>query len=267
MRPSSFVFVAIVALWAAHLLPQWIRRRDALGAARGDDRHSAGLRVLARRRHSRPQGRSTAPLLPSVPVVTGPPPGPASRLPLAGPAPTPAARRRRTVLAVLVTVTLLAIAGAVTGAVPAGFAVVCVVLLALDLTALRRVALAERRRRTDELARARRALARAARAARPEPVAVPVQPAPPQVEAPDVVEPAPHAEPAQAAVDDGTWVPVPVPPPTYTLKPVAHRAEPAPLEPALDPSAAPQQPAAAAQPVAAEVDLDSVLERRRAVNG
>jgi hypothetical protein len=259
--------VAIVALWAAHLLPQWIRRRDALGAARADDRHSAGLRLLARRRHRPPQGRSTAPLLPSVPVVTGPPPGPASLLPLAGAAPTPAARRRRTVLAALVTVTLLAVTGALTGAVPAGFAVVCVVLLALDLTALRRVAVAERRRRAEEFARARRAAARAARAARPEPIAAPVAPQAPEVEAPDAVEPAPHAEPIPAAVDDGTWVPVPVPPPTYTLKPVAHRAEPAPLEPALDPAAAASQPAAAAQPVAAEVDLDSVLERRRAVNG
>jgi hypothetical protein len=94
-----------------------------------------------------------------------------------------------------------------------------------------------------------------------------VQPAPPEVEAPDAVEPAPRAEPVQAADDDGTWVPVPVPPPTYTLKPVAPRREPAPLEPALDPAAVPQQPAATAQPVSADVDLDSVLERRRAVNG
>ncbi len=272
MRPSSFVFVAIVALWAAHLLPQWIRRRDALGSARGVDRHSAGLRVLARRRHRPPRGRSTAPLLPSVPVVTGPPPGPASLLPLAGQALTPAARRRRAVLAVLVSVTLLAVVGAVAGAVPAGVAVVCVLLLALDLAALRRLTVAERRRRTAELGRARRVAARAARVARPEPVAVPVQTPVPEVTAPDVVEPAAHEESLPVAVDDGTWVPVPVPPPTYTLKQVAHRPEPAPLEPALDPAAAVQyrsattaQPAVSTEP--AEVDLDSVLERRRAVNG
>ena len=81
MRPSSFVFVAIVGLWAAHLLPQWIRRRDALGASRGGDRHSSALRVLARRRRPRTLGRSSAPLLPSIPVVTGP----VAEAPVAGP--------------------------------------------------------------------------------------------------------------------------------------------------------------------------------------
>jgi hypothetical protein len=72
-----------------------------------------------------------------------------------------------------------------------------------------------------------------------------------------------------AAVGASTWEPVPVPPPTYTLKPVAHRREPAPLELELAP-AAPYEPAPAASreaEPAAEVDLDSVLERRRAVNG
>src|ERR671939_2066317 len=94
MRPSSFVFVAIVGLWAVHLLPQWIRRRDALGASRGGDRHSSALRVLARRRRPRGGGRSSAPLLPSIPVVTAPviqapTPGPASPL-TSDPGPTPA---------------------------------------------------------------------------------------------------------------------------------------------------------------------------------
>src|SRR5438270_5106209 len=117
MRPSSFVFVAIVGLWAAHLLPQWIRRRDALGASRGADRHSSALRVLARRHRPRAAGRSSAPLLPSIPVLAGSvveasAPGPASPLaprPASQPAPEPrwtptgelAARRRRLVLVAL----------------------------------------------------------------------------------------------------------------------------------------------------------------------
>jgi hypothetical protein len=223
-------------------------------------------------------GPSSAPLLPSIPVVVAPEPGPASPLPLEDatlPSQTPAARRRRTVLAVLTAATLLALAGAVAGLVPPAFAAVCVVLLGLDVAALRRVAVAERRRRAELAAAARRRTARAARTAvRPEPapVAVPVQPTP--AEAPDADEPAvPVVEQPAAVVADGTWVPVPVPPPTYTLKPMAPRAEPAPLEPALDPaSVVPVQPAPVAEPAAAvavdlDVDLDSVLERRRAVNG
>lgn len=70
VQPSSLVFLAIVALWVAYLLPQWIRRRDTLTHSHDDDRHSGGLRVLDPRR--RPdRGRSTAPLLgPSYGVST-----------------------------------------------------------------------------------------------------------------------------------------------------------------------------------------------------
>jgi hypothetical protein len=287
VRPSSFVFVAIVALWAAHLLPQWIRRRDALGASRGDDRHSSALRVLVRRAQRHASGRSSAPLLPSIPVVSepvvaAPAPGPASPLVLPGrtaPAAELAARRRRSVLAGLTGLTLLSIVGAAAGAVPAGLAVVCTLLLALDVAALRTVAVAERRRRAARAERARRAAVRAERAARaaaaprvpvapPVPVEQPAAPAP-APEAPDADQQVAALTAEPAVADDHTWVPVPVPPPTYTLKPVAHRREPAPLELELAP-AAPYEPAPAASreaEPAAEVDLDSVLERRRAVNG
>lgn len=62
VQPSSLVFLAIVALWVAYLLPQWIRRRDTPAHDRDDDRHSGSLRVLDPRRR-RDRGRSTAPLL------------------------------------------------------------------------------------------------------------------------------------------------------------------------------------------------------------
>jgi hypothetical protein len=286
MRPSSFVFVAIIGLWAAHLLPQWIRRRDALGASRGADRHSSALRVLARRRRPRARGRSSAPLLPSIPVVTGPvvaapAPGPASPLapePRRTPTAELAARRRRSVLVALAGFTLLSVIGAVAGVVPTVVAVVGVLLLGSDVAALRAAAVAGERRRAAEIERARRAagidrtrhLRSAREAARPRVATVPAGPA---VELPDTAdEPLPAAQqPAarEALAADGTWTPVPVPPPTYTLKPVAPRREPAPLEPAVAPAA---RPAAAAAPSLRlveepEVDLDSVLDRRRAVNG
>lgn len=310
MRPSSFVFVAIVALWAAHLLPQWIRRRDALGASRGDDRHSSALRVLARRRRRRVPGPSSAPLLPSVPVVRAPAPGPASPLtsPLASPLTPPptsppvarggatalssrrtpsarsAAQRRRAVLTVLAAATVLSVAGALAGAVPAALATACVLLLTLDVVALRTVALAGHRRRVAQVARAHHladSVARSERVARARRAdeaaaahaaaraALPSRVTPVHTLDADDAAPAVHA-----AVDDRTWVPVPVPPPTYTLKQVAHRPEPAPLEPALDPAGAlagstagPVADAVADDSEAADVDLDRVLERRRAVNG
>src|SRR5690606_18624436 len=105
----------------------------------------------------------------------------------------------------------------------------------------------------------------------------------------DTGTPAAH-EPAPAVEDEPTWVPVPVPPPTYTLKPSAPRREPAPLPAdglATSSAAAPagattladdaattadadrRTPVAAAAeqgtPSAAPLDLDAILARRRAV--
>lgn len=62
MQPSSLVFLAIIAMWAAYLLPQWVRRRDAMGQTRGRDRDSGALRVLRPRRRQQ-GGRSTTSLL------------------------------------------------------------------------------------------------------------------------------------------------------------------------------------------------------------
>jgi hypothetical protein len=75
----------------------------------------------------------------------------------------------------------------------------------------------------------------------------------------------------QEAADDGrgeSWTPVPLPAPSYTLKPSAPRRDVAPY---AAPEPPVQTPAAAAQPAApvvagspAALDLDAVLARRRA---
>ncbi|MCG2799188.1 MAG: hypothetical protein L6367_11680 [Cellulomonas sp.] len=77
-----------------------------------------------------------------------------------------------------------------------------------------------------------------------------------------------RAEPPTAhrpsAADDDSWSPVPVPLPTYALKPAAPHREPAPLG---DLEPAPQVLAVAenAEPqTTGSIDLDAVLERRRA---
>ena len=102
--------------------------------------------------------------------------------------------------------------------------------------------------------------------------------------APATPEPPAHVETPSAqpeAAKDSTWTPVPVPKPTYTLKPAAPRAAPMPL-------AAPEASVRLAEsgeteqlptvqatvvqvPVVEEappkLDLEAVLERRRAANG
>ncbi len=49
MDLSSLVFVAIIGVWAAYLVPHWLSRRDDLAQSRTPDRFSGGLRVLQRR--------------------------------------------------------------------------------------------------------------------------------------------------------------------------------------------------------------------------
>jgi hypothetical protein len=61
-----------------------------------------------------------------------------------------------------------------------------------------------------------------------------------------------------------TWEPVPVPRPTYTMKPPApaYEADPTYAPPVYEPA----QPAAAYDGEDTETDLDEILERRWAVN-
>lgn len=104
----------------------------------------------------------------------------------------------------------------------------------------------------------------AQRAERREPVA--------QAPAPGAGARGTERRPTQEARED-TWAPVPVPRPTYALKPEARRPEPAPLVLDERPAAAAQAPATAqpAEPSASTGGLptggralDALLERRRA---
>ncbi len=65
----------------------------------------------------------------------------------------------------------------------------------------------------------------------------------------------------------GTWVPVPVPPPAYTLKPAVRPQEPAPLpvaEPAAIAASAPVAEVEEPRPTTGGLALDAILARRRA---
>jgi len=48
VQPSSLIFVAIIAIWAAFLVQHWVRRREALATARSVDRFSGAIRLLDR---------------------------------------------------------------------------------------------------------------------------------------------------------------------------------------------------------------------------
>ncbi len=82
MQPSSLIFVAVVAIWAAFLLQHWVRRREAMAIARSVDRFSDAMRLLDRR----PVAPSSTPRPTLTEIVTSPLVARGSR-----PAATPAA--------------------------------------------------------------------------------------------------------------------------------------------------------------------------------
>lgn len=51
------IFLVIIGLWAAYLVPHWLRRCEQLSASRSADRFSAAMRVLARRSEAPPEER------------------------------------------------------------------------------------------------------------------------------------------------------------------------------------------------------------------
>lgn len=259
MQPSSLALIAIVAVWAAYLVPHWVHRRDQLAQSRTHDRDSARLRLLApRRRSASPSAhRSGGPVLSSPRIVLdddGEPlfipadrpstrfsPKPAATHSLlaiaeavdaAGAASSRAARRRGWVLLLLLAGLVAGLGTAVTVAAAPGWVwAPMLALVAVHLVASRVAAVRSRENLAVLRAQLRTAEALAARAGRP-----PARPAAPR-RAP--FAPSRPGRPGIAVGDEppGTWQPVPVPPPTYTLKPAVRRPEPPPL---------PEAPAAAA---------------------
>ena len=373
MDLSSLVFVAIIGVWAAYLVPHWLRRREDLSQSRTPDRFSDDLRVLQRRRKRRPDRvahRSGDAVLTSprvvvdadgeylyipadralearaqqatdaevavavaaevaivgsdqaVPAVEGaqhpesaepaavasaavtPAPGavvqPAaasaavtSEIPAARPsvpaASTPevemterpfdleiaigvarvAARRRAVIMAVLFGVTVLSWGLAAATAVSAWVAAPATVLLVMHMFACRVAGLRSRETLMSLAVQVRAEESAAARSLRQYAPARPAEGAP-AAPAPDRV-----ARRA-AAVGASTWEPVPVPPPTYTLKPAVHRPEPAPLErpaaqtgapAAVSRGALPRRAADVERILALESHLDELFEEPKVVNG
>ena len=252
MQPSSLIFLVIVAIWVAYLIQHWVRRREHLATARSVDKFSEAMRVLERRNplsttapvagaaalragsgtgssaggHSRPDAvgkRATV----SSPLRARGSDGP---LPPAHPVPLIELVPHRTVAQVAMRrvrgIFFLAALIAVTATVVLSVAHVLkwlsvgIALSALfaALVWLRMSAVREHQARAAHRAEKRRlerARVRVAATARPRRDATPAGTTSP-----------PNTHTDDAAVPGG-WKPVPVPPPTYTLKEPAYRPEPA----------------------------------------
>ena len=245
MQPSSLIFLVLIAIWAAYLLQHWVRRREHLATARSVDRFSDAMRVLER--HSalpefdlsapRPRSYAISPARPSRPEVVvkrahsvrpDAPTALAAAVSDAAVRPTRvfhflagvSARRVRG-FSLLASLSLLLVVSplAALSVLPWWSIPGVVAALLADVAWLRRVAVSERvTRRTDSQARgsaagtahpAARRSAHFEDESEPEPVVVPAVAA-----AAEIAEPI--ESPAEA--DLSGWAPVPVPPPTYTLK-------------------------------------------------
>lgn len=300
---SAVILAVIVIMWAVVLVPMWLRRHDAATESRSVDRFSTAMRVLSRRGSGGPDRRYV--LMPrrdsqasvhvsgasaphrrasTRPAPAAPPTRPQSRPEKRRqPRASLAVRRCRTLLA-LVGVTLLTFVLSLAGVIGWPLQFVVDLILAAFVVHLRTQA-----KRTAAVTRQRRRAAVAPAAPARAPAAAPAAAAAPSapverrvVERPTVERPVAEADTAPmpavqtaATGTDDAWQPVPVPPPTYTMKPKAPQrwtytppaqpGEPGQLvaEPAEPPAAsyAPEQ----AEPV--EVgELDGILEHRWAVN-
>lgn len=268
MQPSSLIFVLVVAIWAVYLLQYWIKRRDHLSTVRSVDRFSAAMRILddhrMRRESGEPMPRSyaVAPTRASRPEITVKHAEAPQRGHLVEP--VVGAPRRIRGLALLTMLVLLPVVAlvAVFGPLPWWTAMTWLLGTVAAFGWLRQSVQAERAAR----GRARAQQRRSQTTARPAAPAAPVHTARPQHTTPvfDVAgsvrasqaAPAtqPATEPATEAIapaaqaptlEPGTWEPMPVPRPMYTMKAKAERAQPAPLE-----------ETAQAQPVPQVIDVE-----------
>jgi hypothetical protein len=329
--PSSLIFLAIIAMWAAYLLGHWVRRRDQLATARSIDRFSESMRVLERRTPTRPVsaarptarayvvapvrgpaatgrrgtvvrpsaiaagGRSRVPSTVAT-VATVAVPGTSSRRRIS----REAARRRGRLVVGLLTATMLAWLLAAVTALVWWPAALVTGLLAVVLVQMRRTvrAAAPRRARhstgrrprrrnlaarvpapsrrprrhhqdvrsvVEQVAAARRAQQADASAARP--ASTPDDDPQRAQNAPEPMATGAHAARLGASEEVvGGWQPVPVPPPTYTLKPKARPPVRRPAPAVEAPDVMPVRPPAT-RPASPAFDLDEILERRIAAGG
>ena len=285
MQPSSLIFLVLIAIWAAYLLQHWVRRREHLATARSVDRFSDAMRVLERRSplpdltlsSPRPRSYAISPACPSRPEVavkpaqtlipdapTGSEPGVRPTLIFHILAGVSTRRIRGVSLVAALSLALVVSPLAAFSRLPWWSALVVVATLIADVIWLRHAAVTERVAGRAQ-AHARRS---AAGTAGPEgsqsvffeDASETEAEAEPGFEdrAADEARPSGRIEPP-AEVDPSGWAPVPVPPPTYTLK--AKAPEPVAASEATDPAEAEDW---SLDGMVYDCDLDDLVERRSA---
>ncbi len=304
VQPSSLVFVAVVAIWAAFLVQHWVRRREAMTTARSIDQFSEAMHLLDRRpvralSEARPPAAmiaaGTAPpsrhrIVPQSPLVarsrgtagaaaalsiSAPPAHTGPSVSVPGAAATaaagdwrghrqhqhtgarrgsrPAARWARVgFLLVALGSVPTTIVLAVLGRAPWWGVVASVVAVPLAVFMLRYAAVRERTRRRFDRSMAascpnrRTSVAGAPAASEPRraassradgtPADVASAPAAVARDTTAAVTSRGERAASRSGLDGPTWSPVPVPPPTYALKPQVARRDPAPTPvPTADP--------------------------------
>jgi hypothetical protein len=276
---SGLILLVIVGAWLAVLVPMALRSHDHSSSLKSADRFGDAMRVLSRRgaRDVLVPRRSYSSLVVSETKSARPAPAVVAEEPVDEPvvvhARKSAAERRLRTLLVLIGTALLTLGLGLFGYSALLVAhVVCDLLILTFLVHLRRQAVLRLQRTAREARSAPRVVAKPVRrAARIAgiPDRMPARPA-----ALTQPLPAPAAryedKPMPAATGtDGTWSPVPVPPPTYVGKAVAPKREPRVLD-----LTKPGQWTATLEGEDAGLDifedgpeLDDIIERRRAVNG
>jgi hypothetical protein len=295
MGTTGLIYVAIVAAWAAYLVPMWLRRHDEMSRLRSMERYSSAMRVLSRQADGERPKYVVRRGDESPRVIAPAPKRSAAQLR----ARRVAAMRRRRVLSVL-TLSLASVGALAafamlpvwTPAIPGALIVLFLVLARMQVRkqAAQRVHTAGRSRKATRLDVAY-AYGPAAPAASPAASATSTASAASAAEAPEdepTVEVTASA-PAEDPAAEGLWDPVPVTLPTYVFKEKAPRtvrtialpgtefATPVPdREPLLDervpdPAAEASEPSAAeplrpAEPAPTQVEeLDEHIQIARAV--
>jgi hypothetical protein len=283
---SGLILLVIVGAWLAVLVPMALRSHDSATSLRSADRFGDAMRVLSRRgaRDVLVPRRSHSSLVISETKSPRPPTVREDEQlvqleaeePAAWASRTAAERRLRTLM-VLFGLALVSLGLWLFGLRPAlwAHAAIDLLLVAFVVQLRRQARLRARRAQRVRRAASPPAAARPVVPARPVRIAgipdrMPARPAPLTQPLP---APAARYEdkplPAAATGADGTWSPVPVPPPTYVGKAVAPKREPRVVD-----LTRPGQWTAALEADDAGLaildegpELDDILERRRAVNG
>lgn len=247
---SGLILFVIVGAWLAVLVPMALKSHDTSASLRSVDRFGDAMRVLSRRT----PGERREVIVPRAPLA-----------PL-DPVPLTAAERRRRTLLVLVGLALVTLGLALLGSgLLLAAHLTCDALLVAFVVHLRRQAVFRAAQRTRRPAVAP---AQGPPRVRGIPDRMPVRPAPLTAPLPAPAARYDDAAPAVAATGtDGSWSPVPVPPPVYVGKPVAPARPPRVLD-----LTKPGEWTATLEDVGLAIldegpDLDEILDRRRVSGG